>query len=346
MVQSLCLRDVVNGKLSENDGYDSGKEGKARVSVIDSLSAGFRFLGWRLELLLIPVALDLLLWLAPQFSVAALAEETAQWYRTMGAVEGMPVDAVTLTEQVATSIDTFGQSFNLLSALVSTTLLHVPSLLINGSQPSPLPGVAVTTAPEAFVFWAIFSLVGLLIGVVYLDLLARRLPIGGMAGVHGGVLVGRALVQWLQVIAFVLLVALLLLAIYIPLSVAISIVTLVSPALGSMLALASGGLSLVIFFYLYFATAAIVMDNLAAPTAIKRSFQLVRGHFFPTLGFFTVSTLIGLGISLLLTQLASYALWTVTPAILINAYVGTGLAMALLIFYRTRLLSSEATLVQ
>jgi hypothetical protein len=316
------------------------------VSVIDCLSAGFRFLGWRLELLLIPVALDLLLWLAPQFTIVTLAGETASWYRLMGATNGMPADAVTLTQQVAESIDGFGQSFNLLSALVSTTLLHMPSLLVNGGQSSPLSSVELTTPAEAFVFWVIFSLVGLLIGVVYLDLLARRLPIGGMAGVHGGALAGRALVQWLQVIAFVFLVALLLLAVYIPLSVAISIVTLVIPALGSMMALGSGALTLVIFFYLYFATAGIVVDNLSAPAAIKQSFQVVRNHFFPTLGFFTLNTLIGLGISLLLTQLANYALWTVTPAIMLNAYIGTGLAMALLIFYRTRLLSSEASLVQ
>ena len=300
--------------------------------MIDCLSAGFRFLGWRLELLLIPVALDLLLWLAPQFTIASLAGETASWYRAVGATNGMPADAVTLTQQVAESIDSFGQSFNLLSALVSTTLLHMPSLLVNGSQSSPLSSVELTTPAEAVVFWVIFSLVGLLIGVVYLDLLARRLPIGGMAGVHGGTLAGRALVQWLQVIAFVLLVFLLLMAVYIPLSVAISIVTVVIPALGSMLALGSGALTLVIFFYLYFATAGIVVDNLSAPAAIKQSFQVVRNHFFPTLGFFTLSTLIGLGISLLLTQLANYALWTVTPAIMLNAYIGTGLTMALLIF--------------
>lgn len=315
------------------------------MSVIDSLSAGFRFLGWRLELLLIPVALDLLLWLAPQFSVVALADEAARWYRDMGAVDGMPADAAALTQQVAESIEQLGSGFNLLSALVSTMLLHMPSLLTNSNQPSPLAAIELTTLTEAFVFWVIFSLVGLLIGVIYLDLLARRLPIGGMAAARGALLASRALAQWLQVIALVFLVALLLLAVYIPLSIAFSIVTLVSPTLGSMLALGSGALALIIFFYLYFATASIVMDNLSAPGAIKRSFQLVRAHFFATLGFFALSTLIGLGISLLLIQLANYALWTVTPAILINAYVGTGLAMALLIFYRTRLLSSEATLV-
>lgn len=316
------------------------------MSVIDSLSAGFRFLGWRLELLLIPVALDLLLWLAPQFSVVTLTGEAARWYRDLGAVEGMPADAVQLTQQVAASIEQFGSSFNLLSALVSTTLLHVPSLLVNSSQASPLSPIELTTPAEAFVFWLMFSLLGLLIGVVYLDLLARRLPIGGMSAMHGGVLAGRAIAQWLQVIAFVLLVLLLLLAIYLPLSIVISILTLINPALGSLLGLGSGALAIVIFFYLYFATAGIVMDNLSAPGAIKRSFLLVRTHFFATLGFASLSTLIGLGISLLLVRLASYALWMVTPAILLNAYIGTGLAMALLIFYRTRLLSDEARLVQ
>ena len=295
---------------------------------------------------MIPVALDLLLWLAPHFSVVTLTGEAARWYRELGAVEGMPTDAALLTQQVAATIEQFGSDFNLLSALVSTTLLHVPSLLVNSAPSSPLPAIELTTPAEAFVFWVIFSALGLLIGVVYLGLLARRLPIGGMAAVRSSVLAGRAIAQWLQVIAFVLLVALLLLAIYLPLSVVISILTLISPALGSLVGLGSGALALVLFFYLYFATAGIVMDNLSAPGAIKQSFLLVRTHFFATLGFFALSTLIGLGISLLLARLASYALWAVTPAILLNAYIGTGLAMALLIFYRTRLLSNEATLLQ
>jgi len=303
-------------------------------------------LGWRLELLLIPVALDIVLWLTPQFSVAPLAGGLATWYREMGAIDGMPADAALLTQQVAESVEGLGQSFNVLSALVSTTLLHVPSLLVNGGQSSPFPAIELTTATEALVFWLIFSLLGLLIGVIYLGLLARRLPIGGMAAMQIGVFASKVIAQWLQVIAFVLIVALLLLAIYIPLSIGVTLVSLLSPALGSMLALASGSLMLIVFFYLYLATASIVMDNQSAPSAIKRSFEVVRNHFLPTLGFFMLSTVIGLGISLLLMRLASMALWTVTPAILLNAYVGTGLAMALLIFYRTRLLNSEANLVE
>ncbi len=330
-------------RAAKNSGSE---ESWNRLGVIDSLSAGFRFLGWRLELLLIPAALDLLLWLAPQFSIATMTTELAAWYRTMSAVEGMPPDAALMTQQVAESVELFGSDFNLLGSLVSTTLLHVPSLMVNGVQPSPMPPVEVTTPAEAFVLWLVFSVLGLLIGVVYLGLLARRLPIGGGSMLSTGEFMGGVIRQWLQVIAFIVIVFLAMMMIYIPISVGVGLLALVSPALGSFLAVASGGFSLIIFFYLYFATAAIVMDDLSAPAALKRSLQVVRANFFATLGFATISTLIWLGISLLMLQLAAVATWAVALAILVNAYVGAGLAMALLIFYRTRYIASDADFVR
>jgi len=320
-------------------------ESGRRLGVIDCLSAGFRFLRWRLELILLPVALDLLLWLAPQFTIAPLTAELAGWYRSLGATEGLPVDAVMMTQQVADSIDMLGQSFNLLSALVSTTLLHVPSLLVSGSMSSPLLPIAMSTPAEAVAFWIVFSLLGLLLGVFYLGLLARRLPVGGLSGMALQLFAGAVIRQWLQVIAFVLIVFLVLVAVYIPVSIGVALLALLSPGLASFLALASGAITLVFFFYLYFATCAMVMDNLSAPAAISRSVNLVRMNFLSTLGFVAVSTLIGLGISLLLMQLAGLALWIVTPAIVISAYIGTGLAMALLVFYRTRYLSTDSSLV-
>lgn len=293
---------------------------------------------------MIPVALDLVLWMAPRFSVAKMTDELAQWYRAMSTVEGMPPDAALLTQQVADAIELFGKNFNLLSAVVSTSLLHVPSLLVGGTHSSPLPAIEVETPGEALVFWLVLSLMGLLVGVIYLGLLARRLPIGALAGASVRALVSKMIQHWLQIIAFIALVALLFLAIYLPLSVGIGFLSLFSPALGSFLAMASGAFSLIIFFYLYFATAAIVMDNLSALAAMKRSVSIVHHHFFPTLGFIALSTLIGLGISLLLLELSALAMWAVAPAIALNAYIGTGLAMALLIFYRTRFLASDAEL--
>jgi hypothetical protein len=74
--------------------------------------------------------------------------------------------------------------------------------------------------------------------------------------------------------------------------------------------------------------------------AIGRSLRLVQENFWPTLGFILLSNLITLGIALLLVQLASIALWSALAAIVINAYIGTGLSLALLVFYRSRLIKS------
>jgi hypothetical protein len=64
------------------------------------------------------------------------------------------------------------------------------------------------------------------------------------------------------------------------------------------------------------------------------------------LGFITLNSLIGLGIALLLAQLLNSAGWILFPALVVNAFVGSGLAMALLIFYRTHYLASDAEFVR
>ena len=244
-------------------------KGQDRLSVIDCLSAGFRFVRWRLELLVIPVLLDVFLWLAPPLRVTPLVVQLAEWYRSLASVSGMPEATVALTQQIADSLEQSSDAFNLLSALTSTWLLHMPSLLAGTVQLSP-SAIEVGTAAEALLFWILFTLLGLLLGVIYLSLLARCLPIGSLSGLPVRLLPARILLHWLRILGLLLLILLLLLAIYLPLSLAIGLLTLLNPAIGSFLALASGALSLLVFFYLYFATAAVVMDTLSPVAALRR----------------------------------------------------------------------------
>ncbi len=307
------------------------------MGIIDCLSAGFRYLGWRLELILIPMLLDLLLWLGPRFSVAPLFNNFAIAYGQLAGGEDVTPDIAQLVDQLSASIGEAGESSNLLNGLVSSTLLHVPSLPL---APGPWPGnvVEIASAGEAVVWWLLFGLLGLLLGVIYLTLLARQLPIGGMAGAPPPQVAVAVLRHWLQVCGFVILMAIGLMLVYLPISFVVGMMMLFSPAFGSALAALAGAVTLVVFFYLYFVTAALVMDNLPLLTATSRSLHLVRENFWPTLGFILLSNLIALGIALLLFQLASMALWTAVVAIALNAYIGTGLSMALLVFYRSRLI--------
>lgn len=305
--------------------------------MIDCMSAGFRYLGWRIELILIPVLLDLLLWLGPRFSVAPLFNNFAIAYGELAAGEGVTPDIAAMVEQLSASIRQAGEGSNLLNGLVSSALMHVPSLPL---APVAASGGAIEigAAGEAVVWWLLFGLIGLLAGVLYLTLLARRLPIGGMAGAQPAQVAVAVLRHWLQVCGFVLLVAFGLMLIYLPISFAVGMIMLFSPAFGSAVAALAGAVTLVVFFYLYFVTAALVMDNVSLRAAIGSSLHLVQKNFWPALGFILLSNLITLGIALLLVQLASIALWSAVIAIAINAYIGTGLSMALLVFYRSRLI--------
>jgi hypothetical protein len=312
------------------------------VGVIDSLSAGYRYLGWRLYLLLIPVMLDLLLWFTPRLSVAPLFEQAARLYADPGLTKGIPVDVIEMVQQGLTKA---GQSSNLLEVLVNSLLLHVPSLLV---LLSPLPGVVIRNiaAPmTALGLSVLFGLLGLLLGVIFIDLLAQRLPIGAVPKTLAiGDFIVIMLRHWLKLVLFVIVAVLCVIALYIPVSISATLIMLFSPALGVFVLVLMSGMLFVLYFYLYFVPAGLIMDNLGLRAAIVQSFRLVRANFWSTVGFFLVTYLINGGFGLILDRLALYQPFGTLAAIVVNAYLGTGMALALLVFYRTKLLRASGEL--
>lgn len=319
------------------------------MGVIDSLSAGYRFLGRRIGLLAIPVLLDLWLRFAPQLTVAPLFARLAEFYRSLSSVEGITPELAQLVGQLADSIAQIGENSNLFSLLVSNSLLHVPGVAV---VVGPAPGVAVQTldSPLAVAMLALaFWLIGVCIGVVYLTLLARSLPLGNSPKLLSWSDSAKLIVrQWALIVAFVALTALSLIVVSMPVIFAITLVSMATPVLGSGLAFLLSGLIFVVLFHLYFVPASIVMDDLSLPAAVLKSVSLVRKNFWATLGFILLTNLISLGFALLASQVAQLSSLGVYAAILVNAYIGTGLAMALLVFYRTRIvrMNEEAAAIQ
>jgi hypothetical protein len=315
------------------------------LGIIDSLSAGYRFLGRHIELLIIPILLDLLLWLGPQLSVAPLFVQASSLYREAIPVQGAPPELTQMTGQFADILATAGQGSNLFDALVSQSLMHVPSLLI---YLGPQPGGLVYEITNPFLAAGLYlglGIVGVLIGVIYVNLLARRLPLGsGPKMLPLGGMARMILRQWGLVLLFVLLLFVILLIGAIPTFFAAGLLSLLYLPLGSVVAVLFGGAVLIILFYLYFVTAALVLDDLALPAAAVQSFRLVRDNFWPTLGFLVLTSVIAVGFALLFRQFSSLTSWGLLPAILANAFIGTGLAMALLVFYRTRVLAATPSL--
>lgn len=312
------------------------------MSVIDSLSAGYRFLGRRVELLILPVVLDLLLWAAPRLSIAPILRQAAAFYTNASTLEGLPADMVELSRQAGEQLVAGGQQSNLLEMLVNSSLLHVPSLLATIGPVSQGRILEITNPLAAFGLLGGFGLLGLLFGVIYMNLLARRLPLGsGPKPADSRSFLQTVARQWLMIVLYLLLLLLLVAAGAIPAMLATAVMSLVSPTLGSFFALLFGGAILVVLFYLFFVTAALILDDLPVHLAVAQSFVLVRNNFWATLGFVLLTNVILAGVALLMVQLTTWSTAGIFAAIVIYAYIGSGLTMALLVFYRTRILRAE-----
>jgi hypothetical protein len=156
------------------------REDSARpLGVIGSLAAGFEMLGQRLWLIVLPVLLDLLLWLGPRLSIAPLLRQF------VAVLLAQPTADPTMASQVAQAtqmLEQFGDRFNLFSLLATLPLLNVPSLMaqhVPGSI-SPLDGPRVLLATNVLtpVAWSVVLVPGgLLLGFLYLNSLARQVRV-------------------------------------------------------------------------------------------------------------------------------------------------------------------------
>lgn len=312
------------------------------LSIIDSLSAGYRFITGRLYLLVIPILLDLFLWFAPRLSIAPALEGLAELYRQAAQMEELSGDLVAMAEQASDLMGQVGQQSNLFNLIVSSTLFHVPSVMI---LIEPLPTASVRELSGAFGIGFLtlgLSFVGLYVGVLYFGLLGDGLPIGnGAKSRSGAEFVALSLRRLMRTLLLVVAVIFLFLAILIPTSLGVTFIAIISPALASLLMALLSGLIFIALFYLYFATAGIVLDDLSTMDAVGRSVRLMRSYFWPAVGFIILINLIGRGFSLIWVPLMDFAPIGILVAIVGNAYIGTGLAMALLVFYRTRTMMIE-----
>ena len=313
------------------------------MSIIDSISTGYRFVSQRPGLLLLPLLLDALLWVLPRWSISPLLARLADFYTGLAddpqLAEGSPFDLT----QMGELLEVVGQTSNLAQFLVNSLLYHVPSLLatlpgLKGTHPS----VEVDSIGAAGMLSLLFGLAGLLIGATYMNLLAQNLPIGeAQKALSINILAGRIVRHWLRTIGFLVFVTLGLMMIYIPGVIGVTVLALISPVLGSGALFLFGGLIVVVLLYLYFVTTALVLDDLAIGHAVRRSIHLVRKNFWHTLGFVLLTTLISTGMGLLFRQVTQWHTLGVAFATLGNTFIGTGLAMSLLVFYRTRILAMQ-----
>jgi hypothetical protein len=297
---------------------------------MDSLNAGFGVAAQKLNLLLIPLVLDLFLWLGPRLSPGPIVPELTARFR---AVAGeMPQDSAAFVEQNIAEI--FG-SYNLFSAL-STWPLGTPSLLAGyelGASPLGTPSLIQVHGLNALLAWLLsLALVGLLVGSFYMSLIARWV---GKSRVSLGTWIKRTWLHWARIVTFVFVVLLCSFFLSVPLFLLVEVAAIIFAPLASLVLLAGVGMGMWGLFHLFFAVHGILLDDMKPLQAMRHSAKLVHRHRTSSVGLVLMTVVISLGLSTI-WHMPPPDSWLRLTAIAGNAFINTGLTAATFVYYRER----------
>ncbi len=311
-----------------------GQSESKPAGIIDSLGIGFSLVARRPVLLLIPILLDLFLWLGPPLSISPIASDLAEQVESV-LVSAELEGADPIYENFERNVEEIFQSYNVFSAL-STWPLGVPSLQagreVSSSSLGTREAINIHHSTQFLAWLFALALMGLLLGSAYLDPLARLARDRRMA-LRG--LFGRVWIKWLRILGLLLGVLASGFLVSIPFFLVLQLMLILIPPVATLILFAGIGLGVWLLFHLFFSVHGILADELSVRQAALQSVVLVRFHRFSTVGLLIVANVINLGV-LNLCAAPPTDSWIRLAGIVGNAFVATGLAAATFVFYSER----------
>jgi hypothetical protein len=306
------------------------------LGVVDAVSAGLDLVRKRPWTLAIPLLFDLAIWLFPRLSLARMVRPWAEVWMSAALAAGDAAAA----EETRLSLLALVDSFNLVGFVVTAlnAITRLPSLLALGASDvrSPITSWAYIVPVEspavaALLFIPLF-LTGLFLAAVYLEWLAQG--VRPLESAPQGALVARVGRLYLRL----LLLALVLLAIVLGASILLGILDVLTGSV-ELVTFASVVISIGIVWlviYFFFLPAALAVSDIGVRDAFRRSILLFRVFFWATIGLVALSFFLDQGLTIIWEALLGSSTG-VALAILANAFIGTGLLAASMVYYQDRL---------
>lgn len=271
-----------------------------------------------LYLLLIPITLDLFLWLGPRLSAAPLITPFIP-----GPVDAASGAALGLSQEVA--------NVNLVALLSVVIPSAVNSNQVLFATSNPLLGTLSTWGQLALAASLLIAF-GAAVGAVY-----RAAAVQGIlrpTWTRSG-FISTLAARGSRYGAFLLLISGLgALAIFAA-SLLVLGLTSLTPVLGGLASLLVTGFAFWLFFLFWMADSAIFVTGAGPLEALVRSAQVARLYFWPSAGLFLLTRVVSLGMTQLWSRLGESPV-ALPAAIFINAYIATGLTVAAMLYFRDR----------
>lgn len=298
------------------------------LGVWSALAAGFDLTAKHPWLLLLPILLDLFIWLGPRLRFQAIIEQI---------VANLPQETEVLT--IATQLLEVGPRTNLFTTL-SAPLVGVPVLLA-GLSPEKTPITSLVWDIHGGVSWLLLflalSLIGLFLTAVYYVTIAAALDNhqSHSGSSPAGQWAGSILKSWLRLVGLALLFLAIALIVYLPFSIIGALAFFLSATVGTIVLLFAPLVIIWVIIYLSFAPPGITINNRSLLQSVKESIQLVQGNLAVVLTMLLLTLLLGMVVDWLLI-LADNGTWLTVFNIVIHAFVNTALIAAFFLIYRNR----------
>lgn len=298
--------------------------------LLATLVKGFNIVANHVHLILIPLLLDLFLWLGPKMRIKALLQPMVDEVVDT-TLKVAPVDLAEIVASGRTLWEQLLSEFNLFTML-RTLPVGVPSLIARGSGiGSPLEGnllLEATSIRMVVLVAGLLLVAGFLLGTLYLNQVSRytAVPFEKLDW-------RQMLSQFAQSVLLFAILILLVILIVTPLMLIVSVLSLINAAIGQVVILVVAFMAIWVIMPLIFAPHGIFAMNLKAFQSMQFSLRLVRA-FLPGTGLFIlISALISEGMNLL-WQLPGTASWLTVVGIAGHAFVVTALITGTFIYYR------------
>lgn len=316
--------------------------------VLETIAAGLSLAVARPYLLIMPLLIDLVIWLGVQVSARSLFDPLQKLMLEQGGDNG---------PAAAEQLSVISERFH----INDMTALFTPSMFAGLPRDSLLNGFVSLIAPpisggvnreDMFAAWRdgfftlwepatslrVLGVMAVAFAIATVLLVVYRVPIARSVREHDrgqrNVLV-ECLLAWLRLVAILILAAGAMAAIVAPALLGTAILLVLGLNIAGLLAvvlLIFGGLASI---YTLFTLDAMFLERIGPLTSITRSFVVVRANFGSTMRFAFASLVIATG---------SLQVWSVitqnAPGVIIaligNALLGTGLSIASMMFFHDR----------
>lgn len=305
------------------------------VGVIDAISTGFERVFRHPWLLIIPILLDLFLWVGPRLDASALYDQLSPSLKQMST--GLDTDSQQAVQEMDQVMKDFLTHYNLY-AWLSVGIVGVQTINSSLDATAKLVTGAMPTVSQigdlgGYLLAAVgLSLIGLCLAGFFWALLGLQFRDEAFS-LTAWLKRGAVLSVRLLSLAVTLLIGVVLLML--PISMLTVFVGALSIGLASFIpALALTALTWLAFYFL-FTVHGLVLYQFTWQKAARFSAMIARVFFVPTLGLAVLSLAIYIGLGLIWDSIAPDS-WLRLIAIVGNAFIATGLAMASLVYYQNR----------